>query len=121
MFGILGKLFGSDKVIDGAMRGIDALVYTDEEKANMELSKAKVKIDLLGAYAPFKIAQRYLAVMFSAAFIFLLLVSTALAILKMPYQPILDVAEAFSLGYIVLAIVTFYFGGGLVSSAKGNK
>jgi hypothetical protein len=121
MFGMLGKLFGSDKVIDGAMRGIDAMVYTDEEKANMELSKAKVKIDLLGAYAPFKIAQRYLAVMFSGAFILLLIASAGLAVLGLPYQPILDVVEAFSLGYIVLAIVTFYFGGGLVSSAKGTK
>jgi hypothetical protein len=121
MFGMLGKLFGSDKVIDGAMRGIDAIVYTDEEKANMELSKAKVKIDLLGAYAPFKIAQRYLAVMFSGAFLATMTAAMVLALLDKPYQPVLDVVEAFSLGYIVLAIVTFYFGGGLVSSAKGGK
>lgn len=121
MFDVLGKLFGSDKVIDGAMKGIDAIVYTDEEKANMELSKAKVKIELLGAYAPFKIAQRYLAIMFSGAYIFLMGIAAGMALLELKYQPILDVVEVFSLGYIVLAIVTFYFGGGLVSSAKGNK
>lgn len=121
MLDIFGKLFGSDKIIDGAMRGIDAIVYTDEEKANMELSKAKVKIDLLGAYAPFKVAQRYLAVMFSSVFLVSMVTAMVLALFKEPYQPILDVVEAFSLGYIVLAIVTFYFGGGLVSSAKGNK
>ncbi len=35
--GLLGKIFGSDKAIEGAVNGItkglDALVYTDEEKA----------------------------------------------------------------------------------------
>ena len=37
MFGFLGKIFGSDKalgaVVDGVSNGLDALVYTDEEKA----------------------------------------------------------------------------------------
>ncbi len=37
MFSFFGKLFGSDKalssVIDGVSNGLDALVYTDEEKA----------------------------------------------------------------------------------------
>ena len=36
MFGWIGKIFGSDKVIDGAMSGIDALVFTDQEKAEMK-------------------------------------------------------------------------------------
>lgn len=38
MFGFLGKLFGTEKalssVVDGVTSGLDALVYTDEEKAN---------------------------------------------------------------------------------------
>jgi len=38
MFGFLGKVFGTDKalgaVVDGVTNGLDALVYTDEEKAN---------------------------------------------------------------------------------------
>lgn len=37
MFGFLGKIFGTDKalkgVVDGVASGLDALVYTDEEKA----------------------------------------------------------------------------------------
>ena len=37
MFGLVGKMFGSDKALDAAIsgvtKGLDALVYTDEEKA----------------------------------------------------------------------------------------
>lgn len=37
MFNFLGKLFGTEKaitsVVDGVSKGLDALVYTDEEKA----------------------------------------------------------------------------------------
>ncbi len=37
MFGLLGKMFGTDKalgsIVDSVSNGLDALVYTDEEKA----------------------------------------------------------------------------------------
>ena len=38
--GILGKLFGSDKVIDAGISGIDKVFYTDEEKAENRLKAA---------------------------------------------------------------------------------
>ncbi len=38
MLKFIGKLFGSDKsvetIVSGVSRGLDSLVYTDEEKAN---------------------------------------------------------------------------------------
>lgn len=118
MLGIFGKLFGSDKAIDAGINAIDSIVYTEEEKANMELSKAKIKIELLNAYEPFKIAQRYLALIFSGSFVVTMFIAVVLALLGKSYQSLLDVVETFNLGYIVLAIVTFYFGGGLVNSAR---
>ena len=118
MFGIFGKMFGSDKVIDGAMRGIDALVFTDEEKAKMSITKGELKIKLLQSYEPFKLAQRYLALIFSGLFVAAFITALVLALLDMSYQPVLDIVESFSLGYIILAIVTFYFGGGLAASMK---
>jgi len=118
MFNIFGKLFGSDKVIDGAMRGIDALVFTDEEKAKMSVTKGELKVKLLSAYEPFKLAQRYLALIFSGLFAVSFITALAMAVMGMDYKPILEVVAAFSLGYIILAIVTFYFGGGLAASMK---
>jgi len=49
--GILSKLFGSDKIIDAGINGIDAMVFTDQEQSNAKLAFLKL-------YEPFKIAQR---------------------------------------------------------------
>lgn len=69
MFGILGKIFGSDKVIESGINLIDSLHTSTEEEV---AAKAKAKTDLLNAYAPFKLAQRYLALMFTAMFLFIM-------------------------------------------------
>jgi len=51
MFGIIGKLLGSDTVISKGMELIDDLhTSTEEELA----AKTKAKTDLIAAYAPFK-------------------------------------------------------------------
>jgi hypothetical protein len=65
---MFGNLFGTKEVIDGGISLIDNAFYTDQEKANM-------KIKLLKAYEPFKIAQRYLAFMFTGAFFIVLILS----------------------------------------------
>ena len=52
--GLLGKIFGSDKVIDSAISGIDKVWFTDEEKAELHLK-------FLDRYKPFALAQRSLA------------------------------------------------------------
>tara|TARA_Y100000593_G_scaffold58479_2_gene108662 strand:+ start:1093 stop:1527 length:435 start_codon:yes stop_codon:yes gene_type:complete len=59
---IWSKLFGSDKVIEGVYNGLDKVVHTDEEKSDFWLK-------LLKAYEPFKIAQRYLALIMSISFV----------------------------------------------------
>ena len=63
MGGLLGKLFGSDKVIgkavDGVYNGVDKLFYTDEEKADNWRLAMKV-------YEPFKLAQRLILFKLSA-------------------------------------------------------
>jgi len=68
MWGLLGKLFGSDKVINDVSSGIDKAIFTREEKADYLLK-------FLKAYEPFRIAQRVLAIMFSATFLFGILTS----------------------------------------------
>ena len=114
MGGILGKIFGSTKIIDAGIASIDALVFTPQEKS-------EAKLELLKHYEPFKIAQRYLALIFSGLFSLAFFAALILALLGEPYDAVTDVVVAFSLGQIVLAIVGFYFLGGVVSGGFGKK
>ena len=119
MFGIIGKLLGSGDVISKGLDLIDSMHTSQEEEI---LAKSKAKIDLLQAYAPFKLAQRYLAVMFSAVFLFIMLNGVVGALYGWIDMANVSEAKDFAnemwLGEIMLAIVGFYFGGGLVESAR---
>jgi len=114
MWGVLGKIFGSTKIIDAGINSIDALVFTPEEKS-------KAKLALLKAYAPFKIAQRYLAIIFAGQFSMAFFAALILSLLGQPIDPVLKVVAAFSLGQIMLAIVAFYFLGGAITGSFGKK
>ena len=52
--GFLSRLFGTEKIVDGLYNGIDKAVFTSEEKADHFLR-------ILKAYEPFKLLQRFLA------------------------------------------------------------
>ena len=103
MFGIFKKLFGSEKVIDSGINAIDAMVFTDEEKSNAKMAFLKL-------YEPYKVAQRYIALIltipysigWTIAFMasFYTDVSVQLAMLK---------GDMF---YIVITILSFYFTSG---------
>ena len=83
-------------------------------------SKAKAKIDLLEAYAPFKIAQRYLAIMFTFMFLFIMANGVVGALYGWIDMSNVEQAKKFAsdmwLGEIMLAIVGFYFSGGTLDS-----
>lgn len=129
MFGILGKIFGSDSVINKATQMIDEAFYTDEEKAEdaMKLKqlKAQQKLDLLKAYEPFKVAQRFIALGFVFVFLFIMLNGVLGALYGIVDMKNVEQARVFAddmwLGQIILMIVSFYFGGGLVESLQKNK
>lgn len=116
MFAALGTIFGSKKVIDAGIAAIDAMVFTDEEKS-------RAKIVLLKAYEPFKIAQRYLAFMFCGQFLltFNICLGLLLSGKKEMIKDVLELVAVFSLGEIVLAIVAFYFLGGVVNGFGKKK
>ena len=116
---ILATIFGSGKVIEKGLELIDDVWETDAETRE---SKTSTKIRLLDAYAPFKIAQRYIAVMFTATYLFcffLVLLMTLIGVDRA--DDVLKVMETFKMSWIMSAIVVFYFGGGLVNSAKGKE
>lgn len=117
MWNVLGKIFGTGNVIEKGMELIDAIHTSDEEEIQ---AKAKAKVDLLGAYAPFKIAQRYLAVMFTIVFLFIMLNGILGALYGVVDMEAVNEAKNFAndmwLGEIMLAIISFYFGGGFIES-----
>lgn len=119
MFGILGKIFGSDKVIEAGINLIDSLHTSTEEEI---AAKAKAKTDLLNAYAPFKLAQRYLALMFTTMFLFIMANGVVGALYGVIDMNNVEAAKQFAsemwLGEIMLAIVGFYFGGGFADSIQ---
>ncbi len=111
---LVDKIFGSGKVVekavDGIYNGIDAAIYTPQEKVEMRLK-------FLSHYEPFKIAQRLLSCIFAIPYVL-----GWLSVFIASYMDI-DTAKQEMLlngtmGNIVLAIVGFYFLGGSLSSLK---
>jgi len=100
----------------------DALVYTDEEKARAKQLMIETKIKALDEFKPFKLAQRVIA--FTFLFNFILSFWCAVT-LYFFYPDLLNgyvkLVESYSLGWIMLAIVSFYFGGGFLNSIGGKK
>ncbi len=69
MLKFIGKLFGSDKsvetIVSGVSRGLDSLVYTDEEKANAaakERAEARsMVVDWMRSTSGQNLARRFIA------------------------------------------------------------
>ena len=113
--GIFSKLLGSEKVIDAAYNGVDKAFYTEEERADDRKLISKVKIELLNAYAPFKVAQRGLSILFGVPYV---LGWSATFVMSFFNE---DVSKQVSLlngdiGGIVWTIIGFYFFGGAAES-----
>ena len=112
-----GKLFGSEKAIDTMSKGVDALVFTDEEKSNYKLS-------LLRAYEPFRLIQRFLVMVVGGTYIGVYTVSMILYILSLFFGPDLQEVSKYlsstnndTLGIPFTAIMSLYFTGGVVNGA----
>jgi len=122
MFAILAKILGSGDVVKQGMSLIDEIHTSTEEEV---AAKSKAKTDLLAAYQPFKLAQRYIALMFTAMFLFIMangVVGALYGVIDMAnVEAAKDFASSMWLGEIMLGIVGFYFGGGLASSIKERK
>jgi len=119
IFGAIASILGSPGVIDKGMDLIDDAFETDAEKVE---ARAKAKIDLMKAYAPFKVAQRYLALMFASTFLFSFFLVLGMTLAgKGEVDQVFIVLEHFKIPWIMIAIVTFYFGGGLVDSVGRTK
>jgi hypothetical protein len=110
MLGVIGKILGSDAVIKKGMDLIDDMHTSTEEEI---AAKSKAKIDLMNAYAPFKVAQRWLALMFGVIFLgsYLLVLVMTLTGQGDP-DAVTKVMDQFTINYAMLVILGFYFGAG---------
>ena len=119
MLGIIAKILGSGDVVKQGLSLIDEMHTSTEEEVAV---KSKAKTELLAAYAPFKLAQRYIALMFTAMFLFIMangVVGALYGVIDMAnVEAAKDFAASMWLGEIMLGIVGFYFGGGLAESVR---
>ncbi len=119
MLGVLGKILGSDSVIKQGMRLIDDMHTSTEDEI---AAKSKAQIDLMNAYAPFKLAQRYLALMFGFTFLasYIIVLTMTIAGTGDP-DAVTKVMEQFSINYAMMIILGFYFGAGALESFQNKK
>ena len=107
---ILKTILGSGETIKQGFELIDDLHTSDEEEI---AAKSKAKSDLLVAYAPFKVAQRYLALMFSATFLLTFFLGLTMALTgEGNTENVKTIVGEFYIGEIMFTIILFYFGGG---------
>ena len=119
---ILSQILGSGDVISKGLGLIDSFHTSDSE---MIEAKTKAKVDMLSAYAPFKVAQRFLALMFGITFIISYFIVLVLFFLERDLTQIQGIITSFKIDWIVLTIIGFYFGGGafegIVEKVAGAK
>lgn len=116
--GILATILGSGDVVSKGLDLIDSM-HTSETEA-IE-AKTKAKTDLLTSYAPFKVAQRYLALIFGFTFVLSYLMVLSLFFMGEEIGPVQNLITAFKIDWIMLTIVGFYFGGGAFEGVLNKK
>ena len=116
---ILAKIFGSGEVISEGIKLIDSFHTSTEEEV---AANAAAKVRIMESYQPFKIAQRYIALLFTFTFLgcFVLILSMTLLGTSVDVDAARAVISEFWIGQIMLMIATFYFGGGLADSIKAK-
>ena len=116
--GILSTIFGSGDVISKGLDLIDDMHTSDVE---MVEAKTKAKTDLMAAYAPFKIAQRYIALMFGGTYISTYFLVIIMTFVGQDVTEVKGILTEFQIDWIMLTITGFYFGGGLADSILRPK
>jgi len=116
--GILSTIFGGGDVISKSIDLIDSF-HTSEPEAIA--AKTKAKTDIMAAYAPFKIAQRYLALMFGGTYISSYILVMVMVFMGKDVADIRGVIAEFQIDWIMLSIVSFYFMGGLAEGIINKR
>ena len=117
---IFSTLFGSEKVISAGIAGIDKAFYTEEERAENLQKAMQLKVGLLNAYAAFKVAQRFLACIYSIPYITAWVITWGASFwvdVTTQYNMLIES----HLAVANLIILAFYFAGGAAESVMKFK
>ena len=102
------------KVLDAGIKGIDALVYTDEEKAVARQQLSNTWLDLqkaLGEETTVRaVARRVIALLFIVPYVIMTMTAAALYPFLPEYSKFLIELANGQFGWVVLTVVGFYFG-----------
>lgn len=127
MFKLLGKIFGSEKALETAVTGInnglDALVYTDEEKAQDASEERRrgreMVVEWMANTTGQKLARRLIAVSITGVWLFQYLASWAMAFIAVFVEPAVadklmqasELTQEHSDGMTgaIMLILSFYF------------
>lgn len=78
---LFGAIFGSSKntetIVEGAVKGLDALVFTDEEKSQVNAKLGDWFLKYLQATQPQNLSRRLIAVIVVALWAFMILLGLA--------------------------------------------
>ena len=111
-------IFGGSSVIE---KGLDLIDKKFPSDAQMIEAQTKAKTDLLTSYAPFKIAQRYLALIFALTFVFSYLLVLGMYFYGSTLGGVLEILQSFKIDWIMLTIIGFYFGGGAFEGIMSKR
>ena len=120
MAGLLGKLFGSGDVIKSGIDLIDSFHTSTEEEI---AAKTKAKVDIMNAYAPFKLAQRVIAFSFTGVYLSCFVVVLVFTLMDRvdDAEKVMNVLNQFQIGWAMLTILAFYFGAGAAEGFLERK
>lgn len=118
----------AEKVLDASIRGLDAIILTDEERLEYQRKLAEQWVQLqalLGEETTVRgVTRRILGVMFSGAYLVLSFASAGIYYFNQPYADFLWEIANGQLGWITLTVVAFYFGphfiGQMLGKTKGT-
>ncbi len=125
MFGAIKSLFGasktSEKIVDGAISGLDAMFFTKEEKSRAGLKVLDFQLAYAKATSGQNLARRLIAVMITGLFCFLVLFGVGVWWINTEYsQFIFDTVKDLVLKPFMI-ILGFYFLTATVRSVIGGK
>jgi len=117
----MGFLTGKriDKAMDGAIKGIDALFFTKEEKAQQSFKVAEAQVQYLkttlNENSVRSLTRRYLALAIIGVFLLLIIAAGAVYPINQVYAQFLFKLVS-SLNTLVMMVAGFFFGAYMIGS-----
>ena len=109
-------------MVSGVGGWIDGQQFTEQEKSAASFKVLEYKLKWLNATQGMNLARRYLAMMFCITFLLVFCLCLFSAVIGFYFgvdmtgliDQVIELSEAFKIGWITMTIIVFYFGKGIV-------